>query len=126
MENSFQLIGNVVSKPELNTTKSGTEVTTLTVATNEKWKDQNGQLQEKVTYLDIVYWANNAKYASTYLNKGDLVFVKGKIDREQKEEVINGETKKRYLFKLTGLSIQVLKKKDSSKVVSDDSSSVEY
>ncbi len=79
MINKAILIGNLGADPEIRYTQSGTQVATFNVATTERWKGQDGQMQESTEWHRIVAWARLAEICGEYLNKGSKVYVEGKI-----------------------------------------------
>ncbi|WYD82184.1 MAG: single-stranded DNA-binding protein [Candidatus Electrothrix gigas] len=79
MINKVILIGNLGADPELKYTQSGIPVTTLSVATNERWKDKDGQQQEQTEWHRIVAWRQLAETCNEYLHKGSKVYVEGKL-----------------------------------------------
>lgn len=54
--NKVQIIGNLTAEPEVRETPNGQKVATFSVATNRKWKDASGMLQEEVEYHNCVAW----------------------------------------------------------------------
>ncbi len=68
--NQVTLIGRLVAAPEMRQTASGVHVTTARVATNDK----NG-----VEFHDVVLWGQLADFASQYLGKGRLVYIRGRL-----------------------------------------------
>ena len=66
--NKVILIGNLGQDPESRFTPSGTAVTNLSVATNESWKDQNGEPQDRTEWHRIVMYGKMAETASEYLS----------------------------------------------------------
>lgn len=77
--NQAQIIGNLTRDPELRQTPTGQTVATFGLATNRKWKDQAGQLQEEVEFHNIVAWGRLAEICGQYLKKGAKVFVSGRL-----------------------------------------------
>ncbi len=77
--NKVQLIGNLGKDPELRYTTSGVAVTTFTIATNESWKDQDGNLQERTEWHNIVAWRKLAEICGEWLKKGKKVYVEGRL-----------------------------------------------
>jgi len=77
--NKVQLIGNLTRDPEVETTPSGQNVATFSVATNRVWTNAQGQKQEAVEYHNIVAWGKLAEICGQYLNKGKKVYVEGRI-----------------------------------------------
>ena len=77
--NRVTLVGNLGKDPEGRYTKSGTAVTTLSIATTEKWT-KDGTPQEKTTWHRVVCWDKLADVAAKYLSKGRQVYIEGRID----------------------------------------------
>lgn len=77
--NRVQLIGNLTRDPEVRQIPGGQVVATFGVATNFRWKDQSGQLQNKAEFHNIVAWRKLADICGQYLRKGGKVFVEGRI-----------------------------------------------
>lgn len=79
MVNKVILIGNLGQDPELRYTTSGTAVATLSVATNRKWKDRDGNMQEETEWHRVIVWAQAAEFAGNYLSRGSKVYVEGRL-----------------------------------------------
>jgi single-strand DNA-binding protein len=75
--NKVQLIGNLTAEPEVRETPNGQKVATFSVATNRKWKDASGVLQEEVEYHNCVAWRGLADIAEQYMHKGKKVYIEG-------------------------------------------------
>lgn len=73
--NKVQIIGNLTADPEVKETPNGQKVATFSVATNRKWKDASGMLQEEVEYHNCVAWRGLADIAEQYMHKGKKVYV---------------------------------------------------
>lgn len=67
--NKVQLIGNVTRDPEVKQTPQGTSVATFSIATNRKWKDTAGVVQEDTEFHNIVAWRGLADLAEQYIQK---------------------------------------------------------
>jgi len=93
MFNEATLIGRLGADPEVRYTQNGTPVATFQLATNERWKDREGQSQERTEWHRIVAWDNLAKICEDYLKKGKLVFLKGPI-RTRTWEDKDGNTRR--------------------------------
>lgn len=78
--NIAQVEGNLTRDPEMKTLPSGTVVTNLGIATNRKWKDKEGQLQESVEYHNVVVFGKQAESVAKYLTKGSSAFVSGRLE----------------------------------------------
>jgi len=80
MLNKAMLIGNLGADPETRYTQDGTCVCNLRLATTEKFKDRNGQQQEKTEWHRVVLWGRLGEIANQYLKKGARVYIEGKIE----------------------------------------------
>ncbi len=77
--NKVILIGNLGKDPELRYTSSGVAVASFTLATNESWKDPEGNVQERTQWHNIVAWRKLAEICGEYLKKGGKVYLEGKL-----------------------------------------------
>jgi len=77
--NKVILIGNLGKDPEVRYTGSGVAVATFSVATNESWKDPEGNTQERTEWHNIVAWRKLAEICGEYLKKGGKVYLEGRI-----------------------------------------------
>ena len=81
--NKVMLIGNLGNDPELKYTQSGTAICTFSLATSEKYKDRNGELQEKVEWHNITVWGAKGEAISKFCQKGNKLFVEGKLETQK-------------------------------------------
>ena len=79
LRNRVQLIGNLGQDPEIKTLDGGKKVAHFTMATNESYKNGDGQKVEETTWHNIVAWNGLAETASKFLKKGQEVLVEGRI-----------------------------------------------
>ncbi|MBN1108390.1 MAG: single-stranded DNA-binding protein [Bacteroidales bacterium] len=79
MRNRVMLIGNLGLDPDVKTLESGKKVAKFTVATNDTYKNGDGQKVEETTWHNIVAWNGLADTVSKYLKKGSEVAVEGRI-----------------------------------------------
>ena len=79
MRNRVQLIGNLGQDPEIKTLESGKKVAHFTLATNESFKNSEGQKVEETTWHNVVAWNGLADTASRFLKKGREVAVEGRL-----------------------------------------------
>ncbi len=77
--NKVILVGRLGQDPELRYTPGGAAVTTCSVATNEVWKDQDGNKQERTDWHRVVFWRKQAELAGEYLRKGSRLYVEGRL-----------------------------------------------
>lgn len=103
--NKAILIGNLGADPELRYTSSGQAVANFNMATTEKWKDKDGQMQESTEWHRIVLWARQAEVAKEYLKKGSPVYIEGKIQTRNYEDK---DGIKRYITEIVGQRMQFL------------------
>lgn len=110
--NEVNLIGNVGQDPEVLTTQSGTKLAKFSIATNRRWKDSQGNLQEKTTWHRITVWYDGLiNVVEQYVNSGDRLYVKGRIEYDEYED--RGGTKVRAAGIVGEKIILLSSKKDS-------------
>ena len=73
--NKVQLIGNLTAEPEVRETPNGQKVATFSIATNRKWKDASGMLQEDTEFHNCVAWRGLADISEQYMHKWKKVYV---------------------------------------------------
>jgi single-strand DNA-binding protein len=83
MVNRVMLVGRLGKDPEMRYTPSGTPTTNFSVATDERWKDQNGERQRRTEWHNIVAWSKLAEICKQYLSKGRLVCIEGRIQTRE-------------------------------------------
>ena len=103
--NKVILLGNLGSDPELRYTPSGVAVANFNLATNERWPDKEGNMQEKTEWHRIVCWRKLAEIAGEYLKKGSPVYLEGKLQTRNWEDQ-NGV--KRYQTEVIASNLQML------------------
>jgi len=79
LKNRVTLIGNLGQDPEVKTTETGKKVTHFTLATDDGYKNSEGQKVSETTWHNIVAWNGLAEIAGNYLKKGNQVAVEGRI-----------------------------------------------
>ncbi len=79
MVNKVILVGNLGQDPEMRTLDNGTAVTSLRLATTERYKDRNGEQQEHTEWHSVKVWGKLAEIVNQYCRKGKQVYVEGKI-----------------------------------------------
>ena len=84
--NKVILIGNLGQDPETRFTPQGTAVANLSVATNESWKDQNGETQDTTEWHRVVMYGRMAETAGEYMKKGQMVYVEGRLNTREWED----------------------------------------
>jgi len=84
--NKVILIGNLGEPPELRYTDSGTAVCNMRLATNESYKDRDGNLVDKTEWHNVVAWARLAEICNEYLQKGSQVYFEGSLQTRSWED----------------------------------------
>jgi len=103
--NKVILIGNLGRDPELRYTQSGSAVTNFTLATNEKWRDKDGNNQERTEWHRIVVWGRSAENCAQYLQKGRSVYIEGRLQTRDWEDK---DGNKRQTTEVNALTVQFL------------------
>jgi single-strand DNA-binding protein len=108
MVNKALLIGRLGKDPEVRYTPDALMVTSFNMATDEQWKDKNGQRVQKTEWHRIVTFGKLAEICGNYLSKGKLVFVEGRIQTRSWEDK---EGNKRYTTEIVATNMQMLDSK---------------
>ena len=77
--NKVMLIGYIGRDAEIKHTDNGSSVANFSIATSEKWKDRQGQPQERTEWHRVVLWGKVVEAVGQYLVKGKQVYVEGSI-----------------------------------------------
>ena len=85
MLNKVFIIGNLGKDPEVRFTSNGKAVAKFSVATSERWTDQDGNKQERTEWHNVVVWGKQAETCGQYLAKGRQVFVEGRLKQDRWE-----------------------------------------
>jgi single-strand DNA-binding protein len=109
--NKAIIVGRLGSDPEVRYTQSNTAVATLSIATSERFKDRDGQMQEKTEWHRCVAWGRTAEICQQYLKKGSQVYVEGPIQTRSWDDQ-NGQ--KRYTTEIKILTMQMLDSRSDS------------
>lgn len=100
------LIGTMGAEPEFKILNNGQmAVATVSIATNESYKDQQGNTQERTEWHRLVFWNKLADVVHQYLQKGSQIYVEGKI-RTRSYDDQSGQ--KRYVTEIQVMEMQML------------------
>ncbi len=105
MINKVILIGNLGADPEIRYTQSGTPVASFNLATTERWKGKDGQMQEQTEWHRITAWQRLAEICGEYLAKGSKVYVEGKLQTRKWQDQ-NGND--RYTTEIVAREMKML------------------
>jgi single-strand DNA-binding protein len=83
--NKTTLIGNVGAKPEVVRSQGGAKIARLSLATTRSW-DKDGQRQEKTEWHRLVVFGRLADVVEQYVNKGDRLYVEGRLEHSETGE----------------------------------------
>jgi single-strand DNA-binding protein len=112
MVNKTILVGRLGRDPETRFTGGGTAVANFSMATDESYKDKNGERQKRTEWHKVIVWGKSAEIAQKYLKKGALIFVEGRIQSREWEK--DGE--KHRSFEIVANNFRMLEgKKDGAK-----------
>jgi single-strand DNA-binding protein len=103
--NKVILVGRLGRDPETRYTAGGQAVANFSVATDESYKDRNGERQKRTEWHKIVVWGKQAEIAQQYLKKGSLIFIEGRI---QSREWQDKEGQKRTSFEIVANNFRML------------------
>jgi len=112
MVNKAILIGRLGKDPDIRYTPDGTMVTTFRIATDEQWKDKNGEKVQKTEWHQIVTYRKLAEICGNYLVKGKLVFIEGRIQTRSWEDK---DGIKRYTTEIIANDMKMLDSKGQNK-----------
>jgi len=104
--NKVILIGNLGKDPEIKYTPQGKPVAKFSLATNERYKDKDGNWQDRTEWHNIVLWERLAEIAGEYLKKGGKVYIEGRIRTDSWDDKQTGQ--KKYMTQIVGNDIVLL------------------
>ena len=111
--NRVVLVGNLTRDPELRYISSGTAVTEIALAVNDRKKSSSGEWVEDTQFIDVTLWGRTAEVASEYLGKGSSLLIEGrlKLDRWDKDD------KKFSKLRVVGEKMEFLDKRERGSAV---------
>jgi len=110
MVNKVTLIGNLGKDPEIRRLENGIAVAKFSLATNEKYKDKNGELVTQTEWHNIVAWRHLAELSEKFLKKGKLVYIEGKLTNRKWQDQ---EGKDKYITEVVANNLRFLDRKES-------------
>lgn len=102
--NKVMLIGRLGVDPELKYTPQGTAVCNFNLATDESYKDQQGNAVDKTEWHKIVLWRKLAEIAGQFLKKGSLIYLEGSITTRSWEQ----DGQKKYVTEIIAVNMTML------------------
>lgn len=113
--NNVTIIGNIGSVGEITTLVSG-QLVTLSVATTEQFTNSNSEKKSKTSWHSVVLW-NNMAELSKMIQKGDLIYVEGRLN--YREKIIN-ETRT-FFTEIVAKTIRILKRANPKEEIKEES-----
>ncbi len=110
LRNSVRLIGHLGDDPKVRKLDSGKTVANFSIATNEIYRDQNGNKQSETTWHRLVAWGKQAEIIESYVKKGSEVAIEGKLTNRTYEDK-KGE--KQYITEVVVNQVLLLDKKEN-------------
>ena len=108
--NKVILIGHAGKDPEVRYTANGTPVAKFSLATNEKFKDRNGEWQERTEWHTVIAWQRLAEIVGEYVKSGSRLYVEGKLQTSSWERNWSP-----YAISAMNRAVNVFNKHSSSK-----------
>ena len=109
--NKVILVGRLGKDPETRYTGAGQAVCNFSLATDESFKDKNGERQKRTEWHKIVIWAKQAEIAQQYLKKGAQIYLEGRI---QSREWTDKEGQKRTSYEIVATNFRMLGSRSDS------------
>jgi len=106
--NKVILIGNLGKDPEMRYLPSGQAVTKFSLATGSRWKDKDGQWQDRTDWHNIVAFGKTAEICNEYLKKGRQVFIEGRIQTRSYDD---RDGNKKWITEIIAQSMEMLGRK---------------
>ena len=103
--NKAILIGRLGRDPEVRHMPNGEAVCNFSIATDETWKDQSGQKQERTEWHNITLYRRLAEVAGQYLKKGNQVYIEGRI---QSRKYTGKDGIERTAYEIIGSEMKML------------------
>src|SRR5579863_10341782 len=91
--NKVILLGNLGKDPEVKFTPSGTPVAKFSLATNDRFKDKDGNWQDRTEWHNVTAWARTAEIAGEYLKKGSKVYIERSLRTHSWDDKASGQKK---------------------------------
>ncbi len=98
-------LGTLTREPEQKYTQGGASIVSFSLAFNEKFKKQDGTQSENVTFVEcVVFGALGEKVVMPYVNKGDKIYISGKLKLNQWEDQ-NGNNRSKHLISINSIEM---------------------
>lgn len=116
--NKVILVGNLGKDPDCRYLPNGDQVTTITLATTDTWKDKaSGEKKEATEWHRVVFWRKLAEIAGQYLKKGSSVYIEGAL-KTRKWQDKDGQD--RYTTEIVADQMQMLGRKSDGQAAAPE------
>lgn len=113
LRNKVQLIGNIGNEPEMTVLESGKKVIRFSLATNENYKNAQGEKVQSTHWHTMVAWNKTAEIIERYAGKGKEIAIEGKLTSRSYE---TKEGDKKYITEVVISEVLLLGAKEEKKV----------
>ncbi|WP_436515817.1 single-stranded DNA-binding protein [Ekhidna sp. To15] len=108
LKNSVQLIGRLGNDPEVRTFDSGKKMASFSLATNETYRNNEGEKVEDTQWHNVVAWGKKVEVIENYLKKGSEIAMEGKLINRSYDK--DGE--KKYITEISLNELLMIGKKE--------------
>ncbi len=109
--NTILMAGNLTRDPVFRRTTNGTPVTNFGIASNRRFKDNNGQWRENVCYVGVVAWYKLAENCAANLHRGSAVVIEGEL---QSRSIRTTDGRNRNIVEIKARRVQFLNKREET------------
>jgi single-strand DNA-binding protein len=110
--NKVILLGNVGKDPEIRSTPAGAIVASFTLATSDRFQDQQGAWQDRTEWHNLVAFKRTAEIVRDYVKKGTKLYIEGKIQTRSWDDKETGA--KRYRTEIIVNDMSLLSGRDET------------
>ncbi len=113
--NKVILLGNLGKDPEMRTLESGAKLARISLATNEYFRNKNGERVERTEWHNVIMWDRRAELAEKYLKCGSPVYIEGRLRGRSWDDK---DGNKRYTIEVIADVVRLIGSKPSDTSVS--------
>lgn len=92
------MMGNLTRDVELRYLPSGSALATIGLASNRRFKKQDGSQGEEVCFVDVKLFGRTAEIANQYLRKGSRILIEGRLTLETWNDQSGAKKKQAYYY----------------------------
>ncbi len=121
MYNKIILVGNLTRDIELKYSQGGMAIAKTGIATNRKFKKQNGEMADETMFVDITFFGRSGEVANQYLRKGSKVLIEGRLMLDQWTDQ-NGQKRSKHSINVDTMQMLDSRGESSSNATAQHSS----